>query len=83
LYKVIDRRNRRGSTALVTNVDFKFWTEYLRDPPLAMAILDRVVDTAIIKTFEGKSYRDHRSQQKRANGQENKAKSRRPEERSK
>jgi len=29
LYKVIDSRSGRGSTALVTNVDFKEWTEYL------------------------------------------------------
>ena len=48
LYKVIDNRSGRGSTALVTNVDFKHWTDYLGDPPLAMALLDRVVDGAII-----------------------------------
>jgi hypothetical protein len=28
------------STALVTNVDFETWDEYLGDPPLAMAFLD-------------------------------------------
>jgi DNA replication protein DnaC len=61
LYKVIDSRNRRGSTALVTNIDFKHWTDYLGDPPLAMALLDRVVDGAIIYKFKGKSYRDHRA----------------------
>lgn len=59
LYKVIDHRNRRGSTALVTNVDFNDWTDYLGDPPMAMALLDRVVDGAIIQRFEGKSYRAH------------------------
>jgi tetratricopeptide (TPR) repeat protein len=64
LYKVIDRRNRRGSTALVTNVDFQDWTSYLGDPPLAMALLDRVVDGAIVQKFKGKSYRDYRSQHK-------------------
>jgi len=46
LYKVIDSRSRKGSTALVTNIDFKDWTDYLGDPPLAMALLDRVVDGA-------------------------------------
>lgn len=64
LYKVIDHRSGRGSTALVTNVDFKEWTEYLGDPPLAMALLDRVVDGAIIHKFRGQSYRAHRAERK-------------------
>jgi DNA replication protein DnaC len=75
LYKIIDRRNRRGSTALVTNVDFKYWTDYLGDPPLAMALLDRVVDGAIIQRLDGKSYRDHRSKHKDSNGQRKNGKS--------
>jgi DNA replication protein DnaC len=66
LYKVIDSRSRQGSTALVTNIDFKDWADYLGDPPLAMALLDRVVDGAIIQRFEGKSYRAHRAEQKAA-----------------
>lgn len=64
LYKVIDSRSGKGSTALVTNVDFKHWTDYLGDPPLAMAMLDRVVDGAIIHKFDGKSYRAHRAKRK-------------------
>ena len=64
LYKVIDSRNRRGSTALVTNIEFKHWTDYLGDPPLAMALLDRVVDGAIIHKFKGKSYRPERGRRK-------------------
>ena len=44
LYKVIDGRNRRSSTAVITNVNFDDWTEYLGDPPMTMALLDRVVD---------------------------------------
>lgn len=64
LYKVIDSRSRRGSTALVTNIDFKDWTDYLGDPPLAMALIDRMVDDAIIQRFEGKSYRAYRAEQK-------------------
>jgi DNA replication protein DnaC len=64
LYKVIDSRNRKSSTALVTNIDFKEWTDYLGDPPLVMAILDRLVDDTIIQRFEGKSYRAYRAEQK-------------------
>ena len=64
LYKVIDSRSRRSSTALVTNIDFKEWTDYLGDPPLVMAILDRMVDDTIIQRFEGRSYRAYRAEQK-------------------
>ena len=60
LYKVIDARSGR-STAVVTNVDFEKWADYLGDPPLAMAFLDRVVDGAIIHRIKGKSYRAARS----------------------
>jgi DNA replication protein DnaC len=61
LYKVIDSRTER-STALVTNIDFDAWGDYLGDPPLAMAFLDRVVDGAQIVKFRGQSYRAHRAQ---------------------
>lgn len=59
-YKIIDARNQRVSTALVTNIDFDAWAEYLGDTHLAMAMLDRVVDGAIIVKLKGKSYRVHR-----------------------
>ena len=61
LYKVIDGRTRKCSTALVTNIDFDAWGEYLGDAPLAMALLDRLVDGALILKFRGKSYRAHRA----------------------
>jgi DNA replication protein DnaC len=61
LYKIIDARSRQRSTALVTNIDFAAWGDYLGDPPLAMAFLDRVVDGAIIVKINGKSYRAHRA----------------------
>ena len=61
LYKVIDARSRQRSTALVTNIDFDAWGAYLGDPPLAMALLDRIVDNAIILKINGKSYRAHRA----------------------
>lgn len=61
LYKVIEARYPRRSIALITNVDFEAWSDYLGDPPLAMAFLDRVVDGAIILKLEGKSYRAHRA----------------------
>lgn len=63
-YKIIDARSGRASTALVTNIDFEAWTDYLGDAPLAMALLDRVVDGATIVKLKGKSYRVHRSTEK-------------------
>ena len=46
---------------LVTNVDFDAWAEYLGDAPLAMAMLDRLVDGSIIIKLKGPSYRASRS----------------------
>ena len=60
-YKVIDARSGKRSTALATNIDFEAWSDYLGDPPLAMAFLDRVVDGAILLKIRGKSYRAHRA----------------------
>ena len=57
LYKIIASRNQKRSTALVTNVDFDKWGDYLSDGPLAMAFLDRLVEGAIILKIKGKSYR--------------------------
>jgi DNA replication protein DnaC len=63
LYKIIDSRGPHRSTALVTNIDFDAWSDYLGDPPLAMAVLDRIVDGAIVLKLTGKSYRAHRAKQ--------------------
>jgi DNA replication protein DnaC len=63
-YKISDARSQRASTALVTNVDFESWADYLGDAPLALALLDRVVDGATIVKLKGKSYRSHRGAEK-------------------
>jgi DNA replication protein DnaC len=65
-YKIIDARSQRASTALVTNIDFEAWADYLGDAPLALALLDRVVDGATIVKLKGKSYRVHRGEDRRA-----------------
>lgn len=65
LYKIVDYRSPQKSTTLVTNIDFKEWTDYLGDPPLTMALIDRIVDGAIIQRFEGKSYRVYRAEQQK------------------
>jgi DNA replication protein DnaC len=62
LYKVVDSRGPQRSTAMVTNISFEAWADYLGDAPLAMAILDRLVDGIRLK-IKGRSYRAHRPQQ--------------------
>ncbi len=47
----------------MTNISFEAWADYLGDPPLAMAILDRLVVASAIKLkIEGRSYRAHGAQ---------------------
>ena len=57
LYKIIDARGQQHSTALVTNIDFEAWGDYLGDVPSATAILDRFLHHAEVITITGKSYR--------------------------
>jgi DNA replication protein DnaC len=61
LYKVIDARHQKGSTIVITNVDFDAWGAYLGDAPLAMAMLDRLVDGAVVLKIKGPSYRASRA----------------------
>jgi len=61
LYKVIARRHQTRSTIVITNIDFNAWGEYLGDAPLAMAMLDRLVDGALVLKIKGASYRAKRS----------------------
>ena len=60
-YRLLDARTGRRSTALATNIDFAAWGDYLGDPPLATAFLDRLVDGAVILKLTGRSYRAHRA----------------------
>src|SRR5271170_5947686 len=58
-YRLLDARTGRRSTALATNIDFKDWGNYLGDPPLAAAFLDRLVHGAVVLRLSGRSYRAH------------------------
>ena len=57
LYKVIAARSQKSSTALISNIDFDYWGDYMLDAPLAMAFLDRLVEGAVIIKIKGDSYR--------------------------
>lgn len=71
-FKVIDGRYCKGSTLLTTNIDFKDLGDYLGDPVVTTAIVDRMVHHSIILNIQGPSWRIHES--KKLNTQARKAK---------
>ncbi len=60
-FKVIDARYSKTSTILTTNIDFKSLGDYLGDPVITTAIVDRMVHHSIIINIEGPSWRMHES----------------------
>jgi len=66
-HKVIDGRYCKGSTMITTNIDFKELGDYLGDPVITTAIVDRMVHHSIIFNIEGPSWRLHESQQLNSN----------------
>lgn len=80
-FKVIDGRYCKGSTLITTNIDFKDLGDYLGDPVVTTAIVDRMVHHSIILHIQGPSWRIHESKklntQARKNETENLSPSRR------
>lgn len=62
-HKVIDGRYCKKTTILTTNIDFKQLGDYLGDPVITTAIVDRMVHHSIIISIEGPSWRLHESQE--------------------
>jgi DNA replication protein DnaC len=60
-FKVIEGRYCKNTTMLTTNIDFKALGEYLGDPVVTAALVDRMVHHAIIINIDGPSYRMHES----------------------
>jgi DNA replication protein DnaC len=65
-FKVIDGRYCKSSTIITSNIDFKDLGDYLGDPVITTAIVDRMIHHSIIINNEGPSYRMHES--KKLNG---------------
>jgi DNA replication protein DnaC len=61
LFKVIEGRYCKNITILTTNIDFKALGEYLGDPVVTAAMVDRMVHHAVIINIDGPSYRLHES----------------------
>jgi DNA replication protein DnaC len=62
-FKVIEGRYCKNTTILTTNIDFKALGQYLGDPVVTAALVDRMVHHAVIIHIEGPSYRMHESKQ--------------------
>lgn len=76
-FKVIEGRYCKKTTILTTNVDFKALGDYLGDPVITTALVDRMVHHSIIISIEGPSYRMHESKRlNRTAGKKAKGKSR-------
>jgi len=69
-FKVIEGRYCKGSTMMTTNIDFKNLGDYLGDPVITTAIVDRMVHHSIIINIQGPSWRMHES--KKLNAQKKK-----------
>ncbi len=57
LFNLLDRRHGKSSTAMTSNIKLGSWGQYLGDPTLAAAVLDRVAMRAIRIDIDGPSYR--------------------------
>jgi len=60
-FKVIDGRYGKASTIITTNIDFKELGDYLGDPVVTTAIVDRLVHHSVIISIDGPSYRMYES----------------------
>lgn len=61
-FKVIEGRYCKGSTLMTTNIDFEALGDYLGDPIVTAALIDRLVHHSIIINIQGPSWRIHQSQ---------------------
>jgi DNA replication protein DnaC len=60
-FKVIDARYCKASTLITTNIDFKSLGDYLGDPVITTAIVDRMIHHSTIIHIDGPSWRIHES----------------------
>jgi len=75
-FKVIDGRYCKASTLITSNIDFRELGDYLGDPVVTTAIVDRMIHHSILITIQGPSWRMHESKQLNASpGKSPKAKS--------
>lgn len=57
LFQVIQQRHLKGSTILTTNLGVASWASKLGDPMVTAALLDRLLQRAVVLGIDGPSYR--------------------------
>lgn len=57
LFQLVSRRYEKGSIILTSNKSYGDWGDFLGDPVLAAAILDRLLHHSITINIKGESYR--------------------------
>lgn len=57
LFDIVAKRNEIGSTLVTTNLPFSKWVEFLGDPMLTAAFVDRMVHYSVLLNMSGPSYR--------------------------
>jgi len=60
-FKVINGRYCTGSTLMTTNIDFQELGDYLGDPVITTALVERLIHHAVIINIDGPSWRIHES----------------------
>lgn len=76
-FQVISARYERGSVIITSNKGVGEWGEYLADPALAAAILDRFLHHCHVINIKGESYRMKSQRNKQAEASQKKAAGRR------
>ena len=66
-FQAISERAERASLIISTNLEFSKWVQFLKDPMLTAALVDRVTQRAHILNMNGKSYRLKESRARNAN----------------
>ena len=62
LLEILEERHNRYSTLITSQLPIEDWHDYLGDPTVADAILDRLIHNAYRLTMKGESMRKRRSQ---------------------
>ena len=60
LFRLVSARHRQGSIVLTANTGFSKWRSFFPSEATAVATVDRLVDSATILRFTGKSFRQPR-----------------------
>lgn len=68
-FKVISGRYCTGSTFMTTNIDFQQLGDYLGDPVITTALVERLIHHAVIINIDGPSWRIHESKKLNARSQ--------------